>query len=289
MCHRNKPRASVGTNSLSDFSTFRNHLSAKRRRGLTLPELIVSIAIMVLIAGAMAVLSTGVQAVAEHTQGIDLAAQHGRIAIGRIENNVRKAFANESFPGCVVLATTVGTVSYPDTLFVWKPDTMAAQPTGLPMVRELVMYTPDATTPSNFLEITWPSSAATAPPLTDGTSWNALANSFRTGNRPVRSTLTTLLRTNPVATGSTTLRGAVRFQILMQPTAAAWTSYRSGSLAWSSIDWPQDLRGSQTGTRIVACQTEMQLLPPTGDINNNTGDGVVPFFGSASITYFLSK
>ncbi|MFO0885249.1 MAG: hypothetical protein U0894_13850 [Pirellulales bacterium] len=77
----------------------------------TPPELIISIAIMVMIAGAMAVLSNGVQSAVEHTQGLDLASQHGRIAMSRIDNNPRDA--NESFPGVFVLSTTSGSYTFP--------------------------------------------------------------------------------------------------------------------------------------------------------------------------------
>ncbi|MGV3607676.1 MAG: PulJ/GspJ family protein [Planctomycetaceae bacterium] len=259
------------------------------RKGLTLPELIISIAIMVMIAGAMAVLSNGVQSVAEHTQGLDLASQHGRIAMSRIDNNLRKAFANESFPGVFVLSTSSGSYTFPDTLFIWRPDVAAANPAGLPMVRELVVYTPDATSPNNLLEITWPSSSATCPATSDVTSWSTLANNFRTGNGPVRTVLTNMLRSNPVSANSSTTKGAIRFRVMMQPDATEWAAYRAGTLAWSNLDWPQDLRGSTTGTRIVACQTEMQLLPTTGDINNATGQGILPMFSSSSISYSLNK
>jgi len=260
-----------------------------KRKGLTLPELIISIAIMVMIAGAMAVLSNGVQSVAEHTQGLDLASQHGRIAMGRIDNNLRKAFANESFPGFFVLSTTSGSYTFPDTLFIWRPDVAAANPTGLPMVRELVVYTPDSTSPNNLLEITWPTSSATCPATSDATSWSTLANNFRTANGPVRTVLTNMLRSNPVSANSSTIKGAIRFRVMMQPNATDWAAYRAGTLSWNNLDWPQDLRGSTTGTRIVACQTEMQLLPTTGDLNNSTGLGILPMFSSSSISYSLNR
>lgn len=262
---------------------------ALNRKGLTLPELIISIAIMVMIAGAMAVLSSGVQSVAEHTQGLDLASQHGRIAMGRIDNNLRKAFANESFPGYFVLSTTSGSYTFPDTLFIWRPDVAAANPTGLPLVRELVMYTPDATSPNNLLEITWPSSSATAPATSDTTSWSTLANNFRTANGPMRTVLTNMLRSNPVTANSSTIKGAIRFRVLMQPDAAEWAAYRAGTASWSSLDWPQDLRGSTTGTRIVSCQTELQLLPTSGEVSNSAGLGILPMFSSSSISYSLNK
>ncbi len=260
------------------------------RRGMTLAELMISIALMVMIAGAMSVLSSSVQSVAEHTQGMDLAAQHGRVAISRIESNLRKVYANENFPGCIVVATTVGSNSFPDVLVMWKPETAAANPTGMPLVKELVVYAPDANSPNQLLEITWPSSGATAPAISNGTSWASLINNFQTSSSgPIRSVLTDMVRTNPSIVNGSSLRGAVRFQVFMAPTLAEMTAYRAGSLAWSNINWPQDQRGSQTGTRIVACQTELQLLPVTGDLNNGAGLGVVPFFGSGSFSYFLAK
>ena len=33
------------------------------------------------------------------------------------------------------------------------------------------------------------------------------------------------------------LRGAVRFEVELSPTAAQWSAYQAGTLAWEELDW----------------------------------------------------
>ena len=71
----------------------------------------------------------------------------------------------------------------------------------------------------------------------------------------------------------------------MTPSAADWEDYRDGLLGWTELEWPLDAYSSQAGTRRVVCQTEIQLLQGSED------DAVtaVPLFGSAGVTYELSR
>ena len=262
-----------------------------QRTAFTLGEMLVSITILVMIAGTVGVLSVATQQASEHCRGQALAAQHARIALGRIETNVRTAWASESFPGCASFSTTVGTNSYPDTLVIWKPTSTAANPTGLPKVSELLVYTPDATSPNTLNEIRWASSTATAPALTSTASWTTLLTSFRTATGVVRTPVTDILRSaaSGATPGSKADKGCLRFKVLLAPTDAQWTSYRAGATTWNALDWPLDSYGTSTGTRTVVCQTELQIKPPVGGVDSSTGEGILPFFGSASLSYDLTK
>jgi hypothetical protein len=72
----------------------------------------------------------------------------------------------------------------------------------------------------------------------------------------------------------------------MAPTESEWADYRAGNLGWHELAWPLDAYSSVTGTRRVACQVELQIVPDDTDSSAATA---VPFFGSAGITYDLSR
>jgi hypothetical protein len=263
--------------------TFRHQ---RRRRGLSLTELLVASTIMVLIVGAMSMLAMTVHSANDYCRGQSLAAQHGRVAQDRIARAVSTATANEQFPGCLVIATTVGSWEFPDTLAVWLPETTASDPAGLPRVGEIVLFTPNPQEPNCLLEIRRPNDSATVPAPTNAAGWRTLANSLRTDATAERITLTDRLRVADAGTNGTNLRGCVRFNRLMTPTEADWTDYRAGSLGWTQIDWPLDAYSSLAGMRRVVCQTELQIA--AGD-SLRTADIAVPFFGSASLQYDLNR
>jgi hypothetical protein len=183
----------------------------------------------------------------------------------------------------VVISTAVGTYDYPDTLAVWLPEAAAADPDGLPRVGELVLFTPDASDPSHLLEIRVPGDATVAPAADNPSAWRSLAASIRNDTDAERITLSDRLRTADAGAGS--MRACLRFSRLMTPTEADWEDYRDGLLGWTELEWPLDAFSSQAGTRRVVCQTEIQLLRGSED------DAVtaVPLFGSAGVTYELSR
>src|SRR4051812_47078002 len=103
-----------------------------KRSGLTLAELLVASTIMLLIAAAVGTLASTVKSTNEYCHGYTTSAQHARVALSRIERAVIGAFANEQFPGCLVIAEQAGAQSLPSTLVVWYPTTTTeANPVGL--------------------------------------------------------------------------------------------------------------------------------------------------------------
>ncbi|WP_238397601.1 type IV pilus modification PilV family protein [Anatilimnocola aggregata] len=255
------------------------------RRGLSLPELLASMTILILIAGSLGSVATAVRSSNSYCSGQTQAAQHARVTLSRIERNLSTCTANEQFPGCRVFATTVSGSAFPDTLVVWKPLATAMAPTGLPRVNELLLYTYNPSAPNELLEIRDTTNTATAPAATSTTAWNTLVTQLKTSNTATRTVITTRLHTALPAVGQST-RGALRFLILAGPPDAQWTAYRAGTTAWDDLEWPLDRYGSTTGTRAIACQIELQVDASDGV---TTSGHVLPFFGSGSYSFQVSR
>jgi prepilin-type N-terminal cleavage/methylation domain-containing protein len=263
-----------------------------RRRGLTLAELLVATTIMLMIATAVGTLASAVHSTNDFCRGYTVAAQHARVALSRIERNIQTATANEQFPGCLVLTEQAGPDALPTTLVVWSPTTAAANPMGLPLISEIVVFAPDPAHPNNLLEIRSPTEMSTVPATSDIAGWQTLTNRLRTSAAVSKVVLTDRLRTAPI-TGDysdsllpTDLRGMVRFRRILAPTEAEFSQYRGGTKTWQSLAWPLDSYRSTSGTRVIACQTELQIVTGTMATAASTA---VPFYGSSSITCELTR
>lgn len=264
----------------------------RARRGLTLSELLIASTIMVMIAAAVATLGATAHSSNDHCQGQTVAAQHARVALQRIEYAVEQAVASEQFPVCLVVAEQVGAQKLPDTLVVWSPAGAPANPTGLPLVRELIVFTPAADHPNTLLEIRSPTSGSTAPPTSDTSGWRNLVEQLKTSSTAEKTVLTDRLRTTPI-TGewndsltASQLRAVIRFRRLLAPTEQEWSQYRAGTKAWNELAWPLDSYRSTSGTRTVACQAELQIV--TGS-RASAAITALPFFGSTSYSFELQR
>ncbi len=257
-----------------------------RRKGLSLVELLLASTAMAIIAGALGALAATIHATNDHCQAQGLALAHARTAWLRIRSNLEGAQASESFPACVVLSQTVAGKTFPETLVIWKPPTSAANPTGLPQVGELVVYTPNPQNPRELWEITHPGNSAAAPAASDTASWQTLLSALCTGVGPKRVVVTNRLHTASTNSNgaSTNLRAAVRFRLALTPSETEWAAYRAGTATFSSLPWPLDLYGSKAGLRNVACFAEFQMATAAA---NDTAETAFPYFGAASLRYAL--
>jgi prepilin-type N-terminal cleavage/methylation domain-containing protein len=255
------------------------------RRGMSLPELLAAMTILLLIAGALGSVASAVRSSNAYCSGQSQAAQHARVALVRIEHHLSTAMANEQFPGCRVFATSVSGSTYPDTIVIWKPLTTALNPTGLPRVNELVLYTPNASSPNELLEIRDTTNSAAVPSANANSAWDTLVNQLKSNSTATRTVITTKLHTARPNSGHA-LRGALRFLLLAGPTDAQWAAYRAGTTTWDNLDWPLDRYGSRYGSRVIVCHIEMQM--DASDGVTATGH-VVPFFGSSSFSYQVSR
>lgn len=276
--------------SRENFSPSSHRL--RQRSGLTLAELLVASTIMLMIATAVASLAATVHSTNDFCQGYTVAAQHARVTLSRIERAINGVVANEQFPGCLVVAEQAGSQTLPSTLVVWSPTAAAANPSGLPLISELVIFAPDPAHPNVLLEIRAPTQNTTAPAASDTAGWQALTSSLRSDQSTTQIALTTRLRVAPI-TGDynetltpADLRGTIRFRCLMAPSDQEWSRYRAGTQTWQSLAWPLDSYRSTSGTRAVACQTEIQIAPGTMTAAAATA---IPFYGSAFFTYELPR
>jgi hypothetical protein len=268
------------------------HRVARRRvrRGLTLAELLVATTIMLLIATAMAMLAMTVHSANDHCRGQLDCAQHARVALERIERAMETAIANEQFPACLVVTEQAGSEELPQTLVVWSPLATTSPGTRLPYVSEIVVFAPDPAQPGTLLEIRSPSDGSTVPAATNMSA--TLTDQLKTSQTTDKIALTDRLRTAPVSgswsssLSASQLRGVVRFRRLMAPSVSEWAEYRAGTRTWANVSWPLDSYRATSGTRTVACQTELQLVAGSMASATNTA---IPFFGSTSISYELPR
>jgi len=259
------------------------------RRGLTAVELLFAMLIMAMVAGSLAALSNAVQLANEYGNGYGTATQHARVTLERIDRTVNEAYGRSTYPGVWVTQDVDGQWTYPDTLVVWHPSGPPANPSGPPLVQELVIFCPDPAATGDFVQLTVPGNAQSVP--SDAASLKALVDSLKSSSTANKVVLTNLLRMTPVSSSSSataTIRGAARFVVTLTPSGANWTSYNSGALAWNNLPWVLGIHSASAGLRQVSVQSELQLNPgDTWVAGNAAGENTTPFLGSACFSYSL--
>ncbi|MBI3466386.1 MAG: hypothetical protein HY000_25520 [Planctomycetes bacterium] len=251
---------------------------------MTLPELLIAVAIMALVAGVMSGLASAVRHNYEHCSEQGLATQHARVALERIGRAVRGAYASENHPGCAIAYAGADPVA----LLVWTPAGLPANSAGPPLTREVVIFAVDPDSPNQLLEVTRPTDGSPLP-LDGSISYASVETLIRApGSRAV--VLTDLLRLPDNSAGAVQQRGLARFIVEMRPTAAELTAYRQNTVAWNQLPWPQGLSGPNSGVRQVRVRIELQLAPaaPASRIDA-TGEQTLPFLGSAAFSYQVKR
>jgi len=251
--------------------------------------------ILAMVVGTLGVLSKGVQETYQYAEDYSTVTQHARVALERIAAAVRQASASEQFPGAIVLADEAGSWRFPDTLVVWRPEGRPADAEGLPRFNELVVFCPHPAAPNRLLEITVPGDTRTVPPVENEAQWIAEIEAIKRSNSVRQVTLTGLVRTAATLQSSESepssgsLRGAVRFETRLRPSAVEWTDYQDDKLGWDELAWVQGIFGSQTGLRQVWVRTELQLVPADRAADDSTAVEPIPFFGSAALYYEMHQ
>jgi len=259
--------------------------------GMTLLELLFAMTILAMVVGTLAGLAHTAEQSFEYCEGYGIATQHAQVALDRITRTIYGAAANEQFPGCIVVAETINSWRYSDTLVVWHPSGVAANPSGLPQYCELVIYCPRPNYPNQLVEITAPGDTRTVPAVTDTATWLSQIAAIKTNSQSKIVTLTSLLRSCPIAsTNGSALRGAVRFETRLRPSQDDWNNFKNNSVNWKDLPWVQGFYGWQMGQRQVWVRMEMQLIPQAPNGSANAANQVpVPFFGSASVYYQMHR
>jgi prepilin-type N-terminal cleavage/methylation domain-containing protein len=257
------------------------------RRGLTLTELMISIAVMGMIAVALGAFAMAVEQANEYTKGHGQATQNARVVLQRIRHHIESANATADYPGFVVFNDKVSGFEFPSVLVIWHPDGEPANPDGPPLYSELVIYCPSPIEPHKLLEVTFPNNNNATPPFASISSWKSRLAFLRAYATARRVELLTSLRTETVAANGRKL-GCVRFQRRLLPSIEDWADYQDGTTNWEDLPWALGIYGSNSGLRQAWCQIELQLTSEE-DAENSDGGTPVPFFGSAALNYELRK
>ena len=281
-------------------------------RGLTLVELLLAMTILAMVVGTLAGLSHTAELGFEYCEGYGVATQHAQVALDRITRAIYGATANEQFPGCIVMADTINSWAYADTLVIWNPDwantirtgvkanpsVAAANLSGLPQYCELVIYCPHPTYPNQLVEIvsyasdtrTFSAAPATIAPFSSDSTWLSQIAAIKTNAQSKIATVTSLLRFCPIAnaTGSA-LRGAVRFETRLRPSQDDWNNFKNNLINWTSLPWPQGYYGWQMAAPGLGADG-IAAYPASANGSANPANQVpVPFFGSASLYYQMHR
>lgn len=289
-----------------------------RRAGMTLIELVIGSAILVMVATALAALAATAERHHVLNSGRNDALQQAAVVIERIERNLRSAHASPDFPGFLVVDEVVNTWLLPEVLVIWRPTAAPADPDGLPRFDELIVYVPDPNTPEKLLEIRNAHDTRTVPAITESATWRSEMTSFRQSGTATE--LTSLLRvaeltwseevTVDVEDDSTTTsllgsrfttrivkqersarRGCVRFAVRRSPSATEWQSYKAGTTPWGELYWSQDLYGTRLGVARSWCSFELQFESgaETAGSTTATAASVLPFYGSAVVHFEMKR
>jgi prepilin-type N-terminal cleavage/methylation domain-containing protein len=262
--------------------------AANRSSGLTLVELLLAVAILSLIAGALGALARTVSVGSQYSANVATSVQHARVTLERIARTVESACANESFPGAIVVTESVAGLRHPNTLVVWRPQSAAADRAGLPRFNELVIYSASNSARNELYEFTAPSDTRTAPAIANTAAWQSEIAALKVAADTKKTLLTDRLRVSSSA-GEPEKRGTIRFEAERRPTASEWAAYRAGTTAWDELPWPQGIYGAQAGMSQTWVRIELQMVPFASSRIVSTSESVLPLFGSGAVYFELQR
>jgi Tfp pilus assembly protein PilV len=263
------------------------HTRRRSRAGFTLAEVLVASAVCVLISGAMAVMADGIEQAASYTFAQETAHQHARVALERIQNAVNNAAATNDNPPVAVLADVSGVYTFPETLVVWRSDTNG---NDTPQANELVVFCANPSDPKQLWELSNPSDLQTVS-MSNAGALQTLVTAMKANGAAKKTVVTSLLRScRSHDLGAP--KPALRFEVIMRPSAADWTTYQASSKTaadWSNLPWAQGIVGSNCGLRQVRVNCELQVLPDDRNAVAAPDSFAVPFLGSAAMYYELKQ
>jgi len=227
--------------------------------GVTLVEMLAAIALSgLIIVGIVTFVQLAEDSFAIGRRSSE-AIQIARSCFQQIEKTLDQAFANELFPGAIVVPQSVGGNTLPETLVVWCPSGgQPRNPDGLPYLDELVVFSVNNSRPSELRRYRFSTSGLTAPAPSQVTAWQALIDGLKTQSPGESEVLTDRLRTFVI---NGRVCGAIRFRAELAPSDSEWSNQ---SIAWNALSWPQGLFGPNRGVRRVSVHTEIQLRDSGG-------------------------
>lgn len=251
--------------------------------GVTLVEMLAAIALSAfIIVGIVTFVQLAEDAFAVGRRSSE-SVQIARACFQQIEKTLDHAFANEFFPGAIVVPQSVGGNALPETLVVWCPSSgQPRNPDGLPYLDELVVFSVNNSRPCELRRYKFSNGGLTAPGPSQTTAWQALIDGLRNQSPGESEVLTDRLRTFVI---NGRVCGAIRFRVELAPGDSEWSD---PSIAWNALSWPQGLFGPSRGVRRVSVHIEIQLQD-TGTSEIGQQENSHAFWHSHAFVYTLRK
>jgi hypothetical protein len=270
---------------------------APARAGFTFVELISSLAILTMTMTVLSGLMLAISQAWDHATALEESRKQSQATISRIRWMVQQAGTYRLSGQATTLgvATVSQTWLYyqaPSILVIWSGGATGGMAdlgvqSRLPVASELVVYAPDAQTPSKFVELTFPGNSTQVD--FRASSFTTTINTLMTWTNRKSVKLCDRLR---VTTGqnfgwyTVPSIGNSRFELTYSPTDSQLTSASPGSQNWNDLPWAQGMVGADYGLRTANLQIELLLerdpAKPQTDDNYTTA---LPFYGSANRRY----
>lgn len=261
-----------------------------RRRGMTLIELTVAVAVMSLVVVVLGGIVTAVDTGRRHVDAMHEATALGRFAVGRVHDAVNRSGTyrigtNPTVPGVAVVWNS----DRPETLVLWtggRESSLAAQSplARLPKANELLIITPDPAAPQRLVEVVVPA----ATDEVDFAGGGAFATRVRQLIASPGAEKVTLCDRLRVAEVGGAVVSTVRFEREPVPTDDQIAATATGTSAWRDLPWAGGVSTSTAGLRQVAVRVELQIVT-LGRPGATTGTASLPVFGSAARRYLHRK
>ncbi len=267
------------------------------RRGLTLVELMMAMAISSILIVALGGIVTATQSAWKHTQSIEdsqaqVTATFDRIKMMVAQAGVYQVSGQPPQVGLAVVTRPWNYVDIPDTLVVWSGGRNGGISdngtlTRLPKINELLIYTVDPGDPHNLVEIALPG---------DTTEIDFKSSSFK---NIIRSAINSAdaesaLLCNRLKKSQFYLGGApwgpstanLLFGIIKSPSDSSLSGVSPGTSQWINLPWPQGAASASSGLRQFSIYYEAHIeVAEQTSLNEANSTTALPFFGSCSRLY----
>ncbi len=267
------------------------------RLGMTLAELLISMAILSMMSVVLAGMSNAVNSAWSYTKGIEETDLQAQAALERIEYMVSqtgtyKLTGQPTRAGMAVVTRTVGKNQLPDVLVLWTGGRSGGMATSgvqsrLPTVGELLIYTWDASTPASLIEVAFPGQSASFDFAASDLSTQVtnllntktaeiipLCSQLRVSSLNSTSTSSTTSLT-PVLIGQTSLYGTSLDMSASIGTSSPTTSTTSSSKTQSVANLRFTLTQNPTDIELASATPQTtawtQLSWPQGTFGNRSG------------------
>lgn len=267
------------------------------RGGLTLVELLMSMAISSILIVALGGIVTATQSAWKHTQGIEdsqaqITATFDRMKMMITQAGVYQVGGQPPQVGLAVVSHPWNSIDIANTLVVWtggRNGGISDQGTltRLPKISELLIYTSDPNDAHNLIEIALPDVDSAID--FNSSSFNSTIRSAIKSSDAESALLTNRIKSSQfILSGSPwgSPVGNIRFELVKTPSDSSLSGVAPGTSDWMNLSWPQGTASSTSGLRQATINIEIQLeaaeRTSLNDVNSTTA---LPFFSSSSRLY----